>query len=446
MDIPEIRYAKAGDIDIAYEVLGDGPIDVVAVPGWATNIEDIWEDPRAARFNDRLASFSRLIDFDGRGTGLSARVGGASTLEGRMEDLLAVMKAVGTERVVLMGFWEGGPTSVLFAATYPERVSALVLYGVIPRFTWSPECPWAPTAEANEAIADAIEEGWGRAAWLDFIAPSLSGDDGFHRWWARMERNSQSPSGAAELFRTNASIDVSAVLPTIRVPTLVLHRSRDLMVPIESGRYVADRIPGARFVELSGQDHLYFVGDQDALVAEIQEFLTGVREAPEPDRVLATVLFTDIVGSTERAATLGDRRWRDLLEAHNGVVRRELARFRGREIDTAGDGFLATFDGPARAIRCAEAIIGAVRQLGLEVRTGVHTGEVELTGDKVGGIAVHIGARVAASAGAGEVLVSRTVVDLVAGSRLSFADRGARQLKGVPREWQLFSVTSDSAR
>ncbi len=446
MDIPEIRYAKAGNIDIAYEVLGDGPVDLVSVPAWATNIELYWEDPRAARFNHRLASFSRLIGFDRRGTGLSARIGGAPTLEDGMEDLRAVMKAVGTEQVALMGFWEGGPMSVLFAATYPERVSALVLYGVIPRFTWSPECPWAPTPEANEAIAHAIEEGWGRAASLDFIAPSLSGDEGFRRWWARMERNSQSPGGAAQLFRTNASIDVSAVLPAIRVPTLVLHRSRDLMVPIESGRYVADHIAGARFVELPGQDHLGFIGDQDALVAEIQEFLTGVREAPEPDRVLATVLFTDIVNSTERAAALGDSRWRDLLEAHNAVIRRELARFRGREIDTAGDGFLATFDGPARAIRCAEAIVVAVHQLGLEVRTGVHTGEVELTGDKVGGIAVHIGARVAASARAGEILVSRTVVDLVAGSRLSFADRGARQLKGVPGEWQLFSVTSDPTR
>jgi class 3 adenylate cyclase len=444
MDIPDIRYAKAGDIDIAYEVLGDGPVDLVSVPAWATNIELYWEDPRAARFNRRVASFSRLIGFDRRGTGLSSRIGEAPTLEDGMEDLRAVMTAVGSERVVLMGFWEGGPTSVLFAATYPERVSALILYGVIPRFTWSPECPWAPTPEANEAIADAIEEGWGRAASLDFIAPTMSGDEAFRHWWARMERNSQSPGGAARLFRTNASIDVSAVLPTIQVPTLVLHRSQDLMVPIESGRYVARHIPGARFVELPGQDHLGFVGDQDGLVAEIQEFLTGVREAPEPDRLLTTVLLTDIVGSTERAAELGDSRWRDLLEAHHTAVRRELGRFRGREIDTAGDGFLATFDGPARAIRCAEAIVEAVRRLNLEIRAGIHTGEVELSGDKVSGIAVHIGARVAAAAEAGEILVSRTVVDLVAGSRLAFADRGSRQLKGVPGEWQLFSVVHDA--
>lgn len=440
-DSPEIRYARSGDVQIAYEVVGDGPIDILLVPAWASNIELYWEDPRASHLNRRLASFSRLILFDKRGTGLSDRLGGSPTLEARMDDVRAVMDAVGSERAVLVGFWEGGPMSALFAATYPERVTALVLYGMMAAHTWSPEHPWAPTPEANESATAAVEANWGRGRTVERLAPSLAHDEGFRRWWARLERNSLSPGGAAQMFRLNTAIDVRAILPTIRVPTLVLHRTGDKMVPIDAGRYVAGEIPGARFVELPGADHLTFVGDAEAFASEVQEFLTGVRPIPELERVLTTVLFADIVGSTERAAALGDRAWHELLSAFRVVMRAQLDRFRGHEVDTAGDGFFATFDGPARAIRCALAARDAVRSLGLEIRCGLHTGEIELASDHVAGIAVHIGARIMGLASAGEVVVSSTVKDLVLGSGIGFADRGTHQLKGVPDAWRAFVVT-----
>lgn len=406
---PAIRYAKSGDVHIAYEVMGDGSIDVVLVPAWASNIELYPEDPRASHLNRRLASFSRLITFDKRGTGLSDRVGGSPTLEARMDDVRAVMDAVGSERATLLGFWEGGPMSALFAATYPERVTALVLYGMMAAHTWSPEHPWAPTPEANESATATVEATWGQGRTVERLAPSLAHDEGFRQWWARLERNSLSPGSAAEMFRLNTAIDVRAVLPTIRVPTLVLHRSGDEMVPVAAGRYVASQIPGARFVELPGVDHLTFVGDTEAFASEVQEFLTGVRPVPELQRVLTTVLFADIVGSTERAAAIGDRAWHELLDAYRVVMRAQLDRFRGHEVDTAGDGFFATFDGPARAIRCALAARDAVRSLGLEIRCGLHTGEIELEGDHVAGIAVHIGARMIGLAAPGEVVVSSTV-------------------------------------
>ncbi|MGH2675076.1 MAG: adenylate/guanylate cyclase domain-containing protein [Actinomycetota bacterium] len=409
--LPETRYAKSGDVNIAYQVVGEGGLDLVYVPGWVSNVEGNWDDPWYSRFLDRLASFSRLILFDKRGTGLSDRVPehGLPTLEQRMDDVRAVMDAVGSERAALFGVSEGGPMCALFAATYPDRTSALIVYGTYARRLHSEDYPWGRPPEEREAFIRDIEENWGGPVALPQRAPSAMGDERFVRWWSSYLRQSASPGAAAALIRMNMAVDVRPVLPTIGVPTLVLHRGGDLVMRGEEARYIAENVPGARLVVLPGEDHLPWVGDRDALLDEIEEFLTGMRRGPEPDRVLATVLFTDIVGSTERAAELGDRRWRDLLEDHHGVVRGALSRFRGREVDTAGDGFLATFDGPARAIRCARFIVGEVRGLGLEVRAGLHTGECELAGDDVRGIAVHIGARVAALALPGEVLVSSTV-------------------------------------
>jgi class 3 adenylate cyclase len=438
--LPETRYAKNGDVHVAYQVVGEGELDLVFVPGWISHLEYAWEEPSFARFLERLASFSRLIMFDKRGTGMSDREAGLPTLEERMDDVRAVMDTVGSKRAAILGTSEGGNMSVLFAATYPERTIALVTFGIFAKRIWSEDYPWAPTPEEREAWYAELEREWGGPAELGTLAPSRAADERFAAWWATYLRLGASPTAALTLARTNTQIDVRDVLPTIGVPTLVLHRTGDRDVSVEEARYIAARIPGARLVELPGEDHLVFAGDQDALLDEIEEFLTGVRRGPEPDRVLATVLFTDIVGSTERVAELGDRGWRDVLERHHAVVRRALARFRGREVDTAGDGFLATFDGPARAIRCAEAIIEAVHQLGLDVRAGIHTGECERVGEGVRGIAVHIGARVAAQANPGEVLVSSTVKDLVAGSGIRFEERGERALKGVPGAWRLFAA------
>jgi class 3 adenylate cyclase len=439
---PETRYAKSGDVSIAYQLVGNGPLDLVLVPGWVSHLDCSWEYPRFADFGRRLASFSRAIFFDKRGSGLSDRIPGVATLEERMDDVRAVLDALGSKRAALLGVSEGGPMSVLFAATYPERTSALVLYGTMAKFTASADYPWGFPGESFEEFVGTLIGSWGRpdSPVIPLLAPTLAGDKRFREFWARFERAAASPGAFAGLMRMNAEIDVRHVLPTIRVPTLVLHRTGDSAVSVDQGRYIAERIPGAKYVELSGTDHMPAAGDFNALVDEIEEFLTGVRPVPESDRVLATVLFTDIVRSTERAATLGDRAWRALLDTHHGIVRRELERHRGREIKTAGDGFLATFDGPARAIRCACAIRDGVRSLGIEIRAGLHTGECELMGDDVGGIAVHIGARVAASAAPSEVLVSQTVKDLVAGSGLRFVDRNVHSLHGVPGEWRLFAV------
>ena len=438
MNPPETRYAKSGEIHIAYQVVGRGDLDLVFVPGWISHVESVWEEPSYARFLNRLASFSRLIMFDKRGTGMSDRDAGLPTLEERMDDVRAVMDAVGSERAAIFGTSEGGNMSVLFATTYPERTIALITFGIFAKRIRSDDYPWAPTPEQREAWYAQLEREWGGPAELETLAPTVAGDRRFASWWGTYLRHGASPRAALTLARTNTLIDVRDILPTIRVPTLVLHRTGDRDVSVEEGRYIAERIPGATFVELPGHDHLVFVGDQDALLDEIEEFLTGVRRGPEPDRVLATVLFTDLVGSTERAAELGDRRWRDLLERHNAIVRRALGRFRGREVDAAGDGFLATFDGPARAIRCARWIADELGRLGLAVRAGLHTGECELVDGSVRGIAVHIGARVAGKAGPGEVLVSSTVKDLVAGSGIAFDDRGEHELKGVPGRWRLF--------
>jgi class 3 adenylate cyclase len=439
---PETRYAKSGDLNIAYQVVGEGPLDLVYVAGWISNIELAWEEPLYARFLRRLASFSRLIMFDKRGTGLSDPVplDALPTLEERMDDLRAVLQAAGSERTALFGHSEGGSMSVLFAAAHPERTVALATFGIFAKRIWSPDYPWAPTPEARREMIEQLERGWGGDMDLHELVPSA--DAAYKRRLATYLRRSASPGAAVALLRMNTHIDTRAVLPTIRVPTLVLNRRGDLDADVEEGRWIASQIPGARFVELAGVDHLPWVGDQDSVLDEVQEFLTGVRPPPEPDRVLATVLFTDIVGSTERASALGDRRWRELLERHHDVVRRHLDRFQGTEVDTAGDGFLATFDGPARAVRCARAIGEALRELGIDVRAGLHTGECELVGDKVAGVAVHTGARVAAKAGPGEVFVSQTVKDLVAGSGIEFDERGEHVLKGVPGQWRLYAVSN----
>ena len=437
---PETRYARSDDLNIAYQVVGDGPFDLVLVSGFVSHLDMDWDDPHSAHFLTRLASFSRLIRFDKRGTGLSDRVPVSElpTLEERMDDVRAVLDAVGSERAALLGYSEGGPLCLLFAATYPDRTSALALYATYAkRSDPDDDYPWAPTAEERQAYGEQIEREWAWEADMRRMCPSA--DDAMARWWAARARASASPGAARALIAMNSEIDVRAVLPTIRVPTMVLHRRGDLDSRPEEGRYLAERIPGARFVELAGDDHVPWI-DADQIVDEVEEFLTGVRPLAEPDRLLATVLFVDVVGSTERAAELGDRGWRELLASFYDAVRRELHSCRGREIDTAGDGFFASFDGPGRAIRCALAIREAVRPLGLELRTGVHTGECEVIGDKLGGIAVHIGARIAGEAEPGEVVVSSTVKDLVAGSGIEFDDRGIRRLKGVPGDWHVFAV------
>jgi class 3 adenylate cyclase len=439
---PKVRYARSGEVNIAYQVLGEGPIDLVYVMGWVSHLEAFWMDPAQERFFRRLASFSRLILFDKRGTGLSDRVAinQLPTLEERMDDVRAVMDAVGSKQAALFGVSEGGPMCALFSATYPQRTSALIMYGSYAKRVWDPEYPWAPTLEERQHWYDLLEQGWGGVVDINTLAPTAAGDPRFREWWATYLRMSASPGAALALGRMNTQVDIRHVLPTIRVPTLIVHRVGDRDIDVGGARYMAKRIPGAKYVELPGDDHLPFVGDQDSILDQVEEFLTGASHDFEPDRILATVLFTDIVGSTERAAALGDRRWRELLELHNRLVRGQLERFRGREVDTAGDGFLATFDGPARAIRCAIACRDELAQAGIQVKAGLHTGECELVGDKVRGISVHIGARVASLAAPGEVLVSSTVKDLVAGSGLEFEERGTHQLRGVPGEWRLFAV------
>jgi pimeloyl-ACP methyl ester carboxylesterase len=441
---PETRYTRSGDVNIAYQVIGDGPRDIVYVPGWVSNVEVIWEEPSAARFLERLASFARLILFDKRGTGLSDRVADLPDLETRVGDVRAVLDAVGSPRATLLGISEGGPMSVLFAATHPERTAGLIMLGSFPRRTSAPDFPYGASPEAFATLVEQAERGWGGSSQIEVRAPSRAGDVRFCEWYSRYLRMSASPGAVRQLMKMNGEIDVRHVLPAVRVPTLILHRSGDRLVPAECGRYMAERIPGAKYVELPGDDHIPFI-DADGFLDEIEDFLTGARRGPEPDRVLATVLFTDIVDATKLASELGDRRWRDLLDSHHALVREHLSRFRGREIDSAGDGFLAAFDGPARAVRAASAIVDDVKRIGVAVRAGLHTGECEVMGLKLGGLAVHIGARVAALAKGGEILVSSTVRDLVAGSGLVFLDRGAHALKGVPGAWHVFAVERTSS-
>jgi pimeloyl-ACP methyl ester carboxylesterase len=439
---PETRYAKSGGLNIAYQVVGEGPFDLLHIPGFVSNVELMWEEPLVAAFLERLASFSRLIQFDKRGTGMSDRVSPdrLPTLEERMDDARAVLDAAGSERAAILSHSEGGNLAVLFAATYPERTRALVTTGMFAKRLWSDDYPWAPTGAERALAIEAVERDWGVDADLENLAPSIAADSAFHDRLATYLRRSASPGDAAALLRMNTDIDVRALLPTISVPTLIVHRTGDRDANVEEGRWISSRIPGAQFVELPGDDHLPWVGDADAILDEIQAFLTGVRPEPSRDRVLSTVLFTDIVASTDHAREVGDRRWRGILDEHHARVRRELDRFRGQEIDTAGDGFFASFDGPARAVRAACAIRDSVRPLGIEIRAGLHTGECELMhGGKIGGIAVHTGARVAAAAAPGEVMVSSTVRDLVAGSGIVFDDRGVEELKGLGA-WRLYAV------
>ncbi|MEX0946183.1 MAG: adenylate/guanylate cyclase domain-containing protein [Acidimicrobiia bacterium] len=437
-----MNYARSGDVNIAYQVTGAGQRDLVYVPGWVSNIDVMWEDPGLARFLRRLASFARLITFDKRGTGLSdaVAVDDLPTLEVRMDDLRTVMDATGSERATLFGHSEGGNMCILFAATHPDRTDGLILTGSYAKRIRSPEYPWAPTWEERLAEIEETERSWGDPGPIEYNAPSRAGDPAFRAWLQRYMRLSASPRAAAALLRMNSHIDVTAVLPLIRVPTLLLYRLEDQDVNIEEGRYIASKIPAAKLVELPGADHFFWAGDSEPLLQEIEEFVTGHRTAADPERVLATVLFTDMVGSTQMAAALGDQAWRNLLERHNAAIRVELGRWRGREVKTAGDGFLATFDGPARAIRCAMAISDVVRPLGIEVRCGLHTGEIEIVDSDVAGLAVHIGARIAALAAPHEVLVSRTVKDLVAGAGFQFTARGVHALKGVPEQWEVYAL------
>jgi pimeloyl-ACP methyl ester carboxylesterase len=441
----ETRYANSDGVSIAYQVHGEGPLDLVLVPGFVSQVELLWEEPTVARFLRRLTAFSRTLVFDKRGQGLSDRPGRPPTLEESMDDLKAVAEAAGFERPALFGVSEGGPMSALYAATYPDRVSNLVLFGTFARMLKAPDFPSGIPEEALDRWGEVVQRDWGKAVALNVWAPSRVGDREFERWWARLLRQGTSPSGAISLMDLYREMDVRAILPTIDVPTLVLHRGDDTMVPAAQGCYLAESIPGARYVELAGEDHLPFTGDVDGLLDEVEEFLVGSRGARESERALATILFTDIVGSTAKAAELGDRDWRALLERHDAAVRRQLTLHRGREVKTMGDGFLATFDGPARAIRCASAVRDEVAGLGIQVRAGIHTGEVELIGDDVGGMAVNIGARIGALADAGEVLVSSTVRELVVGSGLEFSERGVETLKGAPGEWRLFAIDSPPA-
>jgi class 3 adenylate cyclase len=434
------HYADSDGVSIAYQVHGDGPINIVFVPGFVSHVDLFWEEPHAARLLRRLTSFSRLVVYDKRGQGLSDRNGRPPTLEDSMDDLRAVMEAADCTPAIIFAISEGGPMSALFSATHPDLVSSLVLYGTYARVLESPDHPaGVPVEELDMFLELAIQE-WGGPVASDRWAPSLDGDPEYEQWWARLLRHGTSPAGAIALFDLYRDIDARSILPTIRIPTLVLHRSDDTVVPVGQGRYLAGQIPDAHYVELTGSDHLVTAGDQDALLDEVEEFLVGSRRAHEPERVLTTVLFTDIVGSTERTSELGDRRWRHLLERHHSVVRRQLAIHRGGEVKTLGDGFLARFDGPARAIRCAAAIRDDLRSIGIDMRAGIHTGEVELFDDDVSGVAVNIGARIGDLAAPGEICVSSTVRELVVGSGLGFAERGVHDLRGAPGEWRLFAV------
>ncbi|MBK5232525.1 MAG: adenylate/guanylate cyclase domain-containing protein [Thermoleophilia bacterium] len=435
---PKTQYARNGDANIAYQVAGEGPSDLVIVSGFVSHLEMDWGSPENARFFERLSSFCRLIRFDKRGTGLSDPVFGVPTLEERMEDARAVMDAVGSKRATLLGYSEGGSMSVLFAATYPERTAGLIIYGSFPN--------GAALASSSGDLVRMVRnylQNWGEGHSVDLFAPSIAGDPEQKALIGVYERSAASPRMARGIMAAVDETDVTDVLPNVRVPTLVLHR-RDEAIPIEGAREMAKQIPDARFVELEGSDHWMHIGDSAAILGEIEEFVTGTRHAPVAERALATVMFTDIVGSTERAGELGDTGWRQVLERHNELTRKLVERSGGRPIKSTGDGYLATFDGPTRAVNCASDLTEAVRPLEIEIRAGIHTGECEFIGDDIAGMAVHIGARVSATADAGEVVVSSTVKDLVVGSGIQFEDRGERELKGVPGSWRLYLVGKEA--
>jgi pimeloyl-ACP methyl ester carboxylesterase len=438
---PETNYAETDGLQIAYQVIGKGPFDLILTPAWTSNLEWYWQDPGVARFCERLSSFCRLILFDKRGTGLSDPVIHTATFEQRLDDIRAVMDAAGSDQAVIFGYSEGGPMSILFAAIYPERVSSLVLWGAVAKGAASKDYPWPP--KFRYSISDKTKQLWEPKTAknsLYMFAPSVAGDEHIRQWWATNIRLGVSPTAGIDILKMFRDADVRHVLPVIHVPTLVLQRAGDSVTVVEEGRYLSNHIPEAKYVELPGTDHLVWWEDPESVLEEIEEFLTGKRGVIQHDRMLATIMFTDIVGSTERAVKMGDRRWRDLLNTHNALIRQEIARFRGCEVQPTGDGFLATFDGPARAIHCACAIRDLVKRLGIEIRAGLHTGECEIKGEYVGGIAAHIAARVMGRAGDSEVWVSGTLKDLVVGSGFQFSDRGKYKLKGVPDEWRLFTV------
>ena len=440
----QTHYAKSGDVHIAYQVVGDGPIDLVFVMGWISHLEHLWDGP-GSRFLTRLASFSRLITFDKRGTGLSDRAGALPSIEQRMDDVRAVMDSVGSQRAALFGISEGAAMCALFAATYPERTAALVMYGAYAKRKWHPDYPWAPTPEQRESFYEAIERGWGGVVDLDTLAPSTVGDESFRQWWARYLRQSASPGAALALARMNTEIDIRHALPAIRVPTLILHRTGDLDIDVGGARYMAERIPNARYIELPGNDHLVFAGDQDAVLAEVEQFLTGVRPLPEPDRVLATILCAEIAEAIVLATRMGDAAWRQTLDAFGRLVQEELLQYRGQQSGHSATGVVATFDGPARAIRCSLAILERGKAMGLRVRVGLHCGEYERAGGDVRGAAFQVAARVMAGAGVGEVLVSSTITDLVAGSGIRFAPLDRRLVTGPDRALELYRVVSGTS-
>lgn len=439
--LPITRYAKSGNVHVAYQIFGKGEIDLVFFPGFVSNIETYWEEPNFAHWLNKLASFARVITFDKRGTGLSDRVESLPTMDERMDDVRAVMDAAASEKAAVFGLSEGGSLATLFAAHYPERCRALVLWGAFAKFS-----SWFATPEKLEKFFEYVEKDWGTGANLNAWAPSKNDDPVFREWFARRERTAASPAAAIALMRMNSMIEISGILPYVHVPTLVIHRTQDPVVNVEGGRQLAKNIPNARLLEVPGIDHLPYLGDDsDQLTDEVAEFLTGIKPAISRERILATVLLTDIVDSTKRAEAIGDRRWRELLDAHNTIFRRELTRFRGVEVKTTGDGFLATFDGPGRAIHCSLSLISAMRSLGIEIRAGLHTGEIEVGKNDVRGIAVHVAARVVAEAQARECLVTRTVKDLVAGADIRFTERGKHDLKGLSEPVDLFAVARAQA-
>jgi pimeloyl-ACP methyl ester carboxylesterase len=442
--IPTTRYAHSGEASIAYQITGEGALDMLFLPGWISQVEQLWEAPAMRRYLERLSVFNRVILFDRRGSGLSDRLLEGQTLEQDAQDALAVLDAAGSERAALFAYGLGGAVAAHLAAEHPQRVGALIMYSAVARTAWAPDYDWALTREARAALIEANVNGWGEtdSSALATLAPSIADDPAMLGWFARMQRLAASPMEARLMFRAMADIDVRSTLPHVSVPTLVMHRKEDVAWDVRHSRYIAEQIPGARYVELDGADSLPFVGDADAIIEEVEEFLTGGRLGGELARALLTVMFTDIVDATGHAARLGDGRWRDLLAHHDERVRGELARFGGREVKTVGDGFLAVFDGPpTRGLRCALAITKVARELGVEVRVGMHTGECELIGEDVGGMAVHIASRVGDLAGPGEVLTSGTVYGTVVGGPLRFEDRGLHELKGVPGRWPVFALS-----